>query len=230
MSSYRYNNKKRANSTSVNPEVIRKAKKLLEVYNQIPVPVIRTNTLSIDVQMMIHDRCFTINDRLRRFVYRCIANHERNFDPDNVICTCISGTTDNMGSLVFQTKEKERSQWINISSCLLKNQTNIVWNCPFSRQTYDNPYVNSEKVFNDIPERRRYNNNNIVQMPIDKEIIYPIFINDDKGNLINVLKKSGYCVAGDEKLYPFISKSDKYEYRWYGLINVTVHIVYSYHS
>lgn len=229
MSNYRYGIKKRANSAKVNPEVIRKAKKLLEVYNQIPVPNIITNTLSIDVQMMIRNGCFTINDQLKKFVYRCIASHERNFDPDNVVCTCISGTTDSRGSLLFQTKEKERYQWINVSSCRLKNQINIVWNCPFCRQIYDDLNINA-KVLNDIPERRRYANNNIVQIPNDKEIIYPIFINNDKGDLINIMKKSGICVSGDERLFPFISKYDHYEYRWYGLINVTVHIVYSYAS
>ena len=194
MSSGRPYYRKRSKSADVNPEVIRKARKLLEVYNQIPVPNMRTGTMSIDLQMMVRNGCFTINDKLKNFVYRCIANHERNFDPNNVVCTFITGTTGNRGKLVYQTKEPGRFQWITVSSCKLSKNVNIIWNCPFSRQVYENDYINPKKVFDDIPERRKYNNDNIVPLDMDKEIIYPVFINNSSGDLVTVLKKSGYCV------------------------------------
>lgn len=226
MSSFRNNHHK----STINPEILRKARRIVEIYDKDTYSNVRTNTILVDLQMFIQNGCFTIDDRTRQFLYRYLKSKEPNVIPGSILCTSISSITKDQGKLVYQTKEKNKFQWMNVSSCFLEKSSFINWNCPFSQQVFDNTYIDSNKIFSDIPTRRKYEKENIVPIHMDKEIIYPVIINNSYRELVNINKNSGYFVAGEEKMFPFISDRNHYEYRWFGLNTVTLHIVYSYYT
>lgn len=226
MSSFKDN----LHKSTINPEILRKAKRIVEIYDEQNHSNVRTNTMLVDLQMFIKNGCFTIDDRTIQFVYRHIKSIEPNVIPGSILCTSISCLTNDRGKLTYQTKEKNRYQWLTVSGCFLTKSSHITWNCPFSQQVFDNTYIDSKKVFDDIPTKRKNDQGNTLPVPFDKEIIYPIIINNSYMEFVTINKRSGYFVPGKEKMFPFISDRNIYDYRWFGLNTVTLHIIYSYYT
>lgn len=217
------------NINDVNPEVMRKAKRLVEVYGQVPKPLIMTGTRRVLISGMFNVNGWTIFDkRVYRFVSRDIQMYDDRFIPNSIVCTAISGCTLSQGKLIYQLKPKNAINFIQISVSDNNYKKEIIWNCPYCEEIYDNTYFNSRKVFSDIPTRRQYDHDNEVDSNINKEILYPIYINDESGDLKYIVKRSGSVISGEPRLFPFLSKKNPYVYRWRGFQYLYANIIYNY--
>lgn len=217
------------NINDVNPEVMRKAKRLVEVYGQVPKPLILTGTRRILISGMFNVNGWVMLDkRVYRFVSREIQLYDDRFISNSVICTAISGSTLDKGKLIYQLKPKRAINFIQISVCDNNAKKEIVWNCPYCEEIYDNPYDNSRKLFSNIPSRKRYDHDNEVENDINKEILYPIYINDRSGDLKYIVKRSGSVISGESRLFPFLSNKNPYVYRWRGFQYLYVNVMYNY--
>ena len=227
MSNNRYIAKKYPDINDVNPEVIRKAKRLLEVYGEIHKPLIISATIRILISGLFERNGWVTFDKsIYSFITRQCLYENRNIIIDSILCTAISGLTYETGKLIYQYKHYKQANWNQISACNNNGNHEIIWNSPYCEEIYDNSYQNSAKVFSDLPERRRCNGENIVGHDINQLILYPIYINDDEGNLKYVVKRSSAVVNGSSRMFPFLSKYNKYIYRWKGIKYLYANVEY----
>ena len=162
----------------VNPEVIRKAKRLLEVYGQVYKPLILTSTCRILISgMFSRNGWVTIDDSIYKFILRQISYLNPNYIIDSITCTVLSGTTDNYGQFIYSFKPIRSYNWNNISSCNLNNSQEIILNCPYCETIYDDTYIDPSRIFSSIPSKRYNNSITNVNQSKDKEILFPCYVN-----------------------------------------------------
>lgn len=217
------------NINDVNPEVMRKAKRLVEVYGQVPKPFILTGTIRILISGIFNvNGWITFDKKVYRYVSRYIKIYDDRYIPNSVICTAISGSTYPQWKLIYQYKPKKALSFIQISVSDNNGIKEILWNCPYCEEIYDDSYINPRKVFNDIPSKHRYDQDNEAQSEINKEILYPMYINDRSGDLKYTVKRSGTIISGEPRLFPFLSRKNPYVYRWRGIHRLYANVLYNY--
>lgn len=229
----RYIARRYADKKDVNPEVLRKAKHLLEVYGEIHKPLILTATCRVYISTghgyLGWDYC---NEQVYRRVVRFVGDINPNAIINTIICTALSGRTFDQGKLSYWIKHVREYNYNHVSTCDNRYEKDILWDCPYCEEIYDtNGYINPEKVFNDIPTRRRYGNDEAttVRDPMDKEILYPIYINNKKSNdLKYIVKRSQACVSGNERMFPFLCENNPWEFRFSGFRHLNANVVFQY--
>lgn len=229
----RYIARRYADKRDVNPEALRKAKHLLEVYGEVYKPLILTATCRVYISRSHGyngwDFC---NEETYRRVVRWISDINPNAIINTIICTALSGRTFDQGTLSYWIKHVSQANFNHVSDCYNKYEKDIIWDCPYCEEIYDDSgYMNTERVFSNIPQRRRYANeeSQIVRDPMNKEIMYPIYVNNKKSNDIRyIVKRSQACVSGNERMFPFLCENNPWEFKFSGFRHLNANVVFQY--
>lgn len=229
MSNPRFVAKEFRKKPKVNPEVIRKAKHLLEVYGEIPKPLLSMGYMKIIVSgMNRYNGWVMLDDRCWRFMIQAIRFRLGKAIPETAVVTQLSIQTYPSGKLIYQMKEKQETRWYTISSADLTKSTWITLDCPFLEESRTpDPYINPKKVFNDIPSKSNYKGT-IVPYTIRHQWMFPTWLSNSQGHLYYKCIESDLISPEKTGFIPFLRQGNAYNFRLKGVDYVYAHVVFTY--
>lgn len=229
MSNPRFVAKEFRKKPKVNPEVIRRAKHLLEVYGEIPRPLLNVGYMKIIVSGMNRYNGWVVLDRMCwRFVINTIRLRLGKAIPETAVVTQLSIQTYPSGKLIYQMKHRLETNWHTISSADLTKSKWITLDCPFLEESRvpDN-YINPKRVFDNIPTKSNYQGT-IVPSPIRYQWMFPTWLSNSQGFLYYKCIQSDLISSDERGFVPFLNEGTHYDFRLKGVDYVYAHVVFTY--
>lgn len=229
MSNPRYVYKEFRKKPKVNPEVIRKAKHLLEVYGEIPKPLLSVGYMKLIVSgMNRYNGWVMLDDRCWRFMIQAIRFRLGTSIPETAVVTQLSIQTYPSGKLIYQMKDRFGTRWDTISSADLSKSTWLTLDCPFLEESRaPDAYINPKKVFDDIPTKSNYQGT-IVPSPIRHQWMFPTWLSNSQGHLYYKCLESDLISHERTGFIPFLRQDNEFDFRIKGADYVYAHVVFAY--
>lgn len=214
----------------VNPEVLRKARHLVQVYDHIDRPFYKTSSIIVKMDQLITNEVLTFDI----WAYKAISRYIKVVKPDvliqSIVCVSaiirpIKGKYINvlLKSNNYNNYNKIGSFIINSSGPLSINSASCVYDINQLAPPSGNVPIDLRRMTN---QQYDYEMRHNVQEALDLKVIMPIYSNDNKGNLKYEIKYTGFNIAGTERIFPFICANAELNYKFTSIASVDCEVIF----